>query len=196
MRLPVAVGVHDFDDLSGNVQTLTFVPGLELDIPIGDDRHIKPYAHVGVGRDFALDEYAYIYAAGIRGLMLRSWGDFGISFGGNMMFAGSRYTETGELYGFSKFDLGIEARHPTSLKLQGRRLDLGLFVVGSYFLNDIDIPLPGAELDSMHRLFEIGLSLGAQPTIKLWRFDAPRLGVGYMRGDGFDGISFNTGFPF
>ena len=65
-----------------------------------------------------------------------------------------------------------------------------------YFRNDLDFPFPDDTNDEVTRLFEIGISLGTKPPIRVWRFDAPRVGLSYLFGDGLKGVRLDTGFPF
>ena len=195
LRLPVSLGFQNFDDFPEDLQTFTFVPGIELEIPLFTHWEIKPYAQLGLGKDFSDGSLATIYGLGLKGLGTFPLDRFTLSLGGGMLLAGSRTKYTDDL-AFSKFDLGLDVRHPVPLSIRGRPTDLGLFAVASYYRNDLDLSFPDDTDEEVTYLFEVGISIGTQPAFRIWRFDAPRVGLSYLFGDGLKGIRLNAGFPF
>jgi len=71
-----------------------------------------------------------------------------------------------------------------------------VFAVASYFRNDLDFPFPDDTNEEVTRVFEVGISLGTQLAFRIWRFDAPRVGLSYMFGEELKGVRLNAGFPF
>ncbi len=196
IRMPVSLGVLNFEQLPSNLETIAFIPGIELEIPLSEHWQLKPFAQIGFGKDFTSGESASIYGVGLKGLGVFPRENFTVSLGGGLLFAGSNPSSEGETHNFSKLDLGLDFRFPVSFSIRDRPTNIGVFVVGSYFVNDLDFPLPDEGNKELYSMLEVGASIGTEPRFSWWRFDMPRLGLSYLYGSGFDGLRVNLGFPF
>lgn len=71
IHYPLTLGIHNIDDLPGiiepdNFGTITFTPGLELEIPLSQHWHLRPFINVGWGNELEMNHSAWIYYSGIK----------------------------------------------------------------------------------------------------------------------------------
>lgn len=71
--LPVTLGFYDFDfdelldfDFNEQFGTASFLPGVEVDIPVLSNWMLIPNAHLGVGTEVQGEDYATIYSLGTK----------------------------------------------------------------------------------------------------------------------------------
>ncbi|MCP3661521.1 MAG: hypothetical protein GY696_03330 [Gammaproteobacteria bacterium] len=197
IKLPVALGSYRYEDLPIDLQTVTFVPGMELDIPVSDTWRIKPYAQLGMGKDFSDGrENALIFGAGLKALGAYPFRDFDLVIGGGLLLAGSNLVSEDETNGFSKVDLGLNGRFPVDFTVWSEPAVIDIFFVASRIINKATLPLIEDDEDQLKNMFELGFSLGSQPAAKIGQFNIPKMGISYIFGDHLKGIKFNFGFPF
>ena len=195
--LPVTLGLHDSTDFDDRVGSLSFVPGLEADYMIRPGWLIKPYAQLGVGKDFSGGNAAVIYGAGIKTLTWMEVEDYRVSFGLGALAAASKVTDGGNKEKFTKIDIGIDAGRATRIRMLNRNLVLNAFYTLSYFANDAEFPQENDKNGKIHVLHEIGLTFSGKPEVDFAGISGLQGGFGYMFGsNSFQGLSFNAGFPF
>ena len=73
LLVPVAFGVTDFELIEelpefdvNDIQTLSFVPGVEIAIALDSRWHLKPFLQAGFGVDAKSDSRSFIWGAGTR----------------------------------------------------------------------------------------------------------------------------------
>ncbi len=73
-----------------------------------------------------------------------------------------------------------------------------MFFIQTQFQNKVEFPDPIFGTIELSRLSQIGFTVGLETKpFSYWKFDLPRLGLGYMDGDAdFKGVRINAGFPF
>lgn len=197
LLLPVSIGWLDKGALvSEDLQTLTFVPGVELDFQVAPNWRLQPFAQLGLGKDFAYGDLAYIGAAGVKSKYGLTLGDCGFALGNALVLAGSQPNGDGPSSSFSRFDAGIEVHRPIDLTIAGRRARLGAFYIASFFASDAGILRLDADRDGIGTVHTFGLALGVQTPVRLFGLDLDWLGLSYLSGQGLQGIQLNTGFPF
>jgi hypothetical protein len=201
--LPVTLGFFDFepDDLFESglpeaVNTLSFVPGVELAIPLRRGWSLHPWLQAGVALDFAADQQSWIFAGGVdarweqrygRRLLRASLRPF---YAGNVLEGFGRYDDYGEL------DLAIEARDPLGVCLGSAELDLGFFLVAYYYTQDLSfLRDPGTRLGLANQ-FEAGFTVGTVRPVRAWGVALPRIGLSYRFGSGVPAVRLVLGAPF
>jgi len=196
--LPVTAGIHHFTGDTQTVGSLAFVPGIEYEIPIRENLRIKPFLQAGLGKDLSGGDTAGIYGVGNRTRYVIPWNRFEFSLGNTLGVLGHTVWGGGNSELVEMFELGIDALHPTDIKLGGEELDMSVFFYHSHFIfSRLDFPKEDGEDARVKNLYHFGLSLGRKKPYKLWRFTLPRVGITYTFGDdNLTGIRFNTGFPF
>lgn len=202
LHLPVIVGFHEFDVLPDTLTTAAFVPGVELSYPVKKNWRLKPFGQIGLGKDFSGGNSALIYGGGIRSLAVFPWRNFDFSLGNSLLFAGQRVSGVGFDDGFSMIEIGLDVRHPLNLNIRDRNIDASLFFVYSEFIDDLKILIPNLNELNVERLYQLGLTFGADKPFSLWKFKIPRVGVAYMSGktdetgNPLKAIRLSAGFPF
>ena len=198
LLLPVTVGLHRFTGDTQTVGSVAFVPGIEYEIPIRENLRFKPFLQAGFGKDLSGGDTAGIYGVGNRTRYTIPWKRFEFSLGNTLGVLGHSVWGGGNSEIVGMFELGVEALHPTNIKLGGEEIDVGAFFYNSHFiLSRLDFPRDDGEDPRVKNLYNFGISLGRTQPYKLWKFTLPRLGITYTFGDdNFKGIRFNTGFPF
>jgi hypothetical protein len=197
LLLPVSVGSLDTGTLvSEDLQTLTFIPGAELDFQMTPRWHLKPFAQVGLGKDFSNGDMAYIGAGGIKSRYSLQHGDYTLSLGNALVLAGSRADGGGDASSFMRFDAGIDVSQPVEWTLIGRRMHLGAFYIASFFTDNAEILRPVIGPDEIGMVHTFGVALGAERPLRILGLNLDQIGLSYVSGEGLRGIRLNTGFPF
>ena len=196
LLLPVTVGVNDFKSFDVQVSTFTFIPGVKAQIPIFDRWLLKPFAQIGVGKDFSGGDPSFIWGYGVKSLGNYPYKNMEFDLGLGITYA--NHTQSGSRGddGFTKFDFGVNTRWPTRLNIQGRQTFFNAFVVYSEFVNDIELLLPLEDNLDLQRLFRLGLTLEGRPSFAIWFIPLRGLGIDFSYGRNFRGIGITTGFPF
>ncbi|MFQ6023686.1 MAG: hypothetical protein ACE5NW_13285 [Acidiferrobacterales bacterium] len=200
LMLPVTLGRHEFDFDFGDIEdleTITFVPGVEFQVPIRENWQLKPFVQAGVGNDFSGGEFSVIYGTGLKSLVTFPWKKFIFGVGNQLLFAGQTIPDGNNSKGFAMFEAGLDVLLPGSFKLGRRRVNTSVFGILSWFTNEVDFLEPGPIEIEVSRITQVGVSFGTEREFSFWKVKIPRLGVTYMDGDkGFKGIRVNVGFPF
>jgi hypothetical protein len=194
--LPVSIGwlntrAFDTDDL----QTATFIPGLELTFKPKPWWTLRAFAQTGIGRDFSNDDSAWVYAGGVRSRAELSRGDYRFALGTALVAAGSQ--SGGEDSSFGRLDLGLGVERPLPWRLFDRGTKVSAFYVASFFSDNADfitsLDEDAANLGTVHNF---GLALGVQRPFRLLGIRLEWLGISYLTGHNIEGFRFNAGFPF
>ena len=196
LLLPVTAGVNDLKSFDTQVATVTFIPGIEAQIPVWGNWLLKPFAQIGVGKDFSGGDPSIIWGYGVKSLGNYPYKNMEFDLGLGITYA--NHTQSGSRGddGFTKFDFGVNTRWPTRLNIQGRQTFFNAFVVYSEFVNDIELLLPLEDNLDLERLFRLGLTLEGRPSFAIWFIPFRGLGIDFSYGKDFRGIGITTGFPF
>ena len=200
-KFPVALGVYDLDahaigsTLSlDNVSTITAVPGVEADIPIGARWSLRPFANVGWGTETGSgSSSAWVYWTGVKSRLAFPGRDgFEWALINSLTYSG--YTNDAHqssrvlpLFTAFEFDRPIEK------KIGGDPVHLYWHVGYTDYLNHKPL-LFGSSVGSIdvEDEWEAGMAFGkgAEP-LRLWRLHWNRVGVAYrFSSDGaFKGVS-------
>lgn len=199
LLMPLTVGFHSFDfdiDNINSAQSISFVPGVQFDVPVLEIWHLQPYVQAGAGQDLTSDGLVYIYGTGVKSFVDLSFREIDYRIANRAMFAGQTIRDSGDETGFASFEAGLEVLLPGSADFGNYQIDAAVFGLVTWFGNRAEFLAP-REDEKVSRIIEFGFSLGTDAEFSLWNFDIPRLGMSFMRGDnGFRGIRFNMGFPF
>ena len=196
LLLPATVGLNEFTDLNVQVATVTFIPGVEAQVPITEKWLLKPFGQMGIGKDFSGGDPSFIWGYGLKGL-----GNFPTKYmeydiGAGITYANHSQSGSRGDDGFTKFDIGLNTRWPIGLNIQNRQTFINAFLVYSEFINDIELLLPLEENIDIERLFKVGIALEGRPSFSIWFVTFRGLGIDFTFGNNFRGIGVTTGFPF
>ena len=187
-KFPVALGVHDLDaheigsTLSvGNVSTLTAVPGVEADIPMGPRWSLRPFANVGWGAETGGgSSSAWVYWAGMKSRLAFPSDGFEWALVNSLTYSGytnNAHKSSRVLPLFTAFEFD----RPTSKRIGGDPVHLYWHVGYTDYLKHEPLLLGSAvgsiDVDDE---WEAGMAFGkgAEP-LRLWRLHWSRVGIAY-----------------
>ena len=199
IHYPLTVGLHSTDDLPGfvdpeNFGTLSFTPGLELEIPLTQRWYLRPFVNIGWGTELDNNNSSWIYYAGLKSRYTFAGGDDNWSLVNNLYYAGYS-PRIGQSEDLAAILTAVEFRQPLDLTTaSGKSVDLHWSLGYSYLFDDLDFTLPGIYSDSPDDQYIAGLaySLRNHP-LKLWFMTFDRLGLEYrFSSDGsFNSVTLN-----
>lgn len=205
IQYPVTLGMHKLDDLPDfiefdNYGTITFTPGVAVEVPVREGWHLRPYLHAGLGYEASKDEWARIFYGGINSRLQlardekRSWDLLSALY-----FAGYEpsYKSSGR---YAAVMAGAETRH----RLEGFRLFeettwLNAHLTYDYFFDRINFFVSPTERVSVRDTWELGLSLGhGERKVKIGWFTFEQLGLSYKWSSNgeYRAITVNLRSPF
>jgi hypothetical protein len=203
VKAPVNLGLYDFSGtdtdgspVTASVQTLAVIPGLELQIPMSDSWTLKPFVDAGLGRNLASDgHFAYIYTVGAKSLVEQPWNDYTLMLGNGVFLAGNG-TFGDSVEDYSAIETGLGIRRAVGFDMWGIEPDLGVYGIYYYYPEALEFQRYRQSTLKVRNQFEIAMSLGSADSFEIGPFANPRIGVGYIFGDGLEVLRINFGFPF
>lgn len=203
LRVPISFGVYgielgDFlEDLDlDRVKVLTVVPAAEFLIPLSAGWMLKPRADLGLGKDFQGGDLIAIGAAGVQGVYTKPWKSLVFTFGSGVKYSFSN--SSGGLYDddFTRVEAGLDTLIPFGLDVGKRRVDFSLYVLGRHYFRELVFGQVLAEPIVIEQEYEVGVTFGSTPKPRIWKFNVPRLLIGYRFGENLRGIRLKLGLPF
>jgi len=187
LRLAGTFATNDLYDILdgefGEVKVSSFMPGLEIVVPVGENHILRPHVDVGVGFESAADEAKFLAAIGLRTEFV---------FAGKYYFAG--FEPGFKVNNSTGVDLEDDLVFSPFLTLSGRRVlgftiadhqpDAGVFIETGYDFNALELTSVRSTRDAVTTQWEVGAGFGfsqSQPKIGPFRF--PRIRIGYRFGD-------------
>lgn len=205
LLLPIQLGLYDFhatvnhQALSISQQSLSLVPGAELQIPVTERFAVKPFAQAGAAHSFGTggaNPDAWVYLAGVRSVAQWQAGDYTFSLGNGIVYAGDNAIGPGFGEHYVALQVAGEVRRPVGFRIGDVVPDLGLYAADYYYPASLQFSRylhPPLQINNQN---EIGFSVGsAEPLKLLWLSDS-RIGAGIVFGGGLTVYRINFGFPF
>ena len=199
IKYPLTIGLHDIEDLTGiidndNFGTASFTPGVELEIPINPRWYLRPFAHIGWGKELGTSESAWIYYTGIKSRYTFPAGKNEWSLLNSLYYAG--YTpDDGRSDHLAVAELGVELRQPLSnAKVLGRPIDLRWSLMFSFMSNELQFYQSDGGFESIKNQLDFGLAMSFRDgPFEFWIFKVHQVGLGYrISSNGqFRAITFN-----
>lgn len=188
-RVPVAVGIYSLDpkDIGStvsfdNVSTISAVPGVEIEVPIGPRWSIKPLAYLGWGTRFDGDESSWIYWTGVKSRLIFGDDDFAWSMINALTYVG--YSASNDYHGSALPLLtAFEFERPLGdKKIAGKQVRLHWHAGYTNYRNEQRFAVLASEVTraELPDEWEIGaaFSTGDEP-LRLWRLKWDRVGLAY-----------------
>jgi len=203
LTLPVTLGFLDFKPLDvvdtglpDSVDSLSFVPGLLLEIAISPRWRLEPFAEAGIARDRSSDVDQRIYAAGLRSIYDVTDDGTAWQLYDELLYSAVEQRSLDQSNDFARLRIGVTARRPFDVAGYGRRPDYLVYGFGDVFLDAPTSPLNGEERDGGDAQFELGVTFGTTEPLRLWRIPLPRIGLGYRFGEDLSVYRLVFGGPF
>jgi len=200
VRYPLAVGLHDIDDFSGiidpdNFTTVSFTPGIEMEIPIYRQWHLRPFINAGWGKELDSGNSAWIYYGGLKSryLIPQDYGNWsllaGLSLAGYDPDIGASDSVTSLLLGV-EFDQPLE-----TFNLAGEAIDLHWHLSYASLDEKLEFELPDDTYEPLKEQIKVGLAFSFRHRpLNTWISMLDRLGMEYSfdTHGNFEAITFNV----
>lgn len=205
LLFPIQVGFYDFSATIGgrrlavSQQSVTAVPGAELQIPVTDGIMVKPFAQAGAGHSFGTggtNPDAWVFLAGVRSVAQWSAGEYTISLGNGIVYAGDQTIGPGFNEHYVSLQIAAEIRRPLGFRVGAWTPDVGVFIADYYYPEPLRFSRflhSNLRIDNQN---EIGFSIGSAEPLKILWLANPRVGAGLVFGGGLNVYHINFGFPF
>lgn len=201
---PVTLGVHNADNLGDftdidNFGSLSFTPGIELEIPVTGKWYLRPLAHPGWGKETNGGDSAWIYFGGIKSRYTPEWGKLDWSLLNALYYAGYN-GESGDRGSVSMAMTGAEFHHPLQAGFAGRDdLQLNWHLTYSWLFDEAEFDLRNGFSQTIDDQWELGFALtprGSKFKIGFMSFE--QLGLSFRASSNGDyrAITINARSPF
>jgi hypothetical protein len=205
IQYPLSFGLHRFDDIPDiidpeNFGTISFTPGVQVEIPVNDRWDLRPSAHIGGGYEKDTDKWAGIWYGGLKSRYLLGEGDrHNWSLINAVYYAGYK-PEREERGRYGSLMGGLEFAHSLGgLQLGGDQAWLNWHVTYNYLYDKINFEFDEDRVESIQDQWEIGLALGiGKEPMKIWFMKFEHIGLSYKRSSNghYRAISLNLRSPF
>ncbi len=198
--MPMTVGFFDFathdlldGELPSRIDSFSMVPSIEFDISVAKDWRLIPYLRGGYTVASSSVE-GLVYGGGMgleRKVPWRGWDTFLRS---EVTLTGVSYREGVGNDRFARVRQAVEIRRSAKVVAGMRDIEFGLYGIADGM---IDPPTLSVE-NATHQFLQLeaGLVIAGRPQPRIWRFDAPRVGLGYRFSGPYSGWRFVIGAPF
>lgn len=204
LTLPVTIGFLDFkprdvvnSGLPEGLDTISFVPGIALDIAVADDWQLEPFVEAGVARDRENEIDQHVYSVGVRSRFDFKPGTMDWQLYNELVHVVVEQRSFDRTDDFTRFTIGTTGRRPFDTSGTGRRADFLAYGLVEMFT---DSPIGPADSQGVENgssaQYEIGVTFGATEPLRLWRIPLPRIGFGYRMGEGLSVYRIVFGSPY
>ncbi len=201
---PITFGLHNMEELPDfidfdNFATVSFTPGIQVEIPVTEKWYLRPYVHFGWGTETSTSESAWIYYGGIKSRYRLGNGKFNWSLLNGLYFAGYQpeFKRRGE---FGSFMTGLEFAQPLkNFKLGSDNVWLKWHATYNYFFDKLNFHVDEDQVETISDQWEIGLALSkGSKDIKIWFLNFEHLGLSYKWSSNsrYRAITINLRSPF
>ena len=203
LRLPVTLGFIDFEALDiieaglpDRIETLTFVPGLELVKPVTGNWRLIPFVDSGVGHDFSTHYSSYVYGVGIKSELVLDYRTHQFTLFNELLYAGNTTPDEAGNNDFSRLETGLNFQFPMDYRIWNRKTFLSLYYLNFIYFNDLTfLKFDGTQFN-VDLQNEIGLTFDTAPDMKVTVIQFSRFGLGYRFGNGVRAFRLVFGMPF
>ena len=202
LTVPLTIGFLDFKPvdvidtgLPESLDSFSVVPGVELDYAMTDRWGLQALAGAGIARDRNAEVDQRVYSLSLRSTYDVERGAVDWQAYGEVLRVIVDQASFDQTDDFTRLRGGLTARRPFDTERQGRRADLLVYGFAELFT---DAPSgPAGETGDRDGLqYEMGFTLGATETMRIWRIPLPRVGFGYRFGDGVTVYRIVFGSPY
>jgi hypothetical protein len=204
IQYPVSIGLHNLDEIPDfldfdNYGTLTFTPGVQVEIPVTPDWYLRPYVHLGYGIESTTSDSAWIYYGGLKSRYRLGNGAVQWSLLNAAYFAGYKpeFEKRGR-YGSAM--IGLEVNQPLKrFRPGGESVFLNWHLTYNYLFDRLNFHVDEDRFESIDDQWEVGLALGkGRQGIKIGFMTFEHVGLSYQWSSNgkFRAISVNLRSPF
>jgi hypothetical protein len=205
IQYPLALGLHRLDDIPDFVEfenygSITFTPGVQVEIPVNERLSLRPYAHLGFGYEKESDEWAGIWYGGLKSRYLLGESEkLRWSLLNSLNYAGYKpeYKKRGQ---YASVMAGLEFNQPLGdFRLMGEPAWLNWHITYNYLFDRLNFHVDEDRVESIDDQWEVGLALSrGSKGVKLWFITFEHVGLAYRQSSNgkYKAITFNLRSPF
>lgn len=203
LTLPLTVGFLDFQPLDvietglpEDLDSVSFVPGVELEYAVDEHWRLQQFAEAGIARDRQSAVDQRVYSLGLRGLYDAARGPVDWQGYGELVRVVVEQTELDRRDDFTRLRVGASARRPFEVDAPGRRADFLAYGFIEAYTDTPSGPADSVRHDGDDLQFEVGFTLGTTQTVRVWGIPLPRIGFGYRFGQDLSVYRVVLGSPY
>jgi hypothetical protein len=205
IQYPLSFGLHNMDEIPDfidfdNYGTVTFTPGVQVEIPVNQKWSLRPYAHIGAGYERQTNKWAGIWYGGLKSRYLLGESDrLRWSLLNAVYYAGYKpeFEERGR---YGSVMAGLEFNQPLGkLELGGDPIRLNWHVTYNYLFDKLNFHIEEDRVESIQDQWEIGLALAkSNKNIKIWFMSFEHIGLSFKTSSNghYRAIALNLRSPF
>jgi hypothetical protein len=201
---PVSLGLSKLDDIPDfiefdNYATLSFTPGVQVEVPINPAWSLRPFLNLGLGWEIESQESAVIGYGGLKSRYRLSDGRLRWSLLNGIYYAGYRpeFEDRGQ---YGALMAGFELNQPVDRWThQGDTLDLNWHLTYHWYFDRLNFHSDADTFASFRDQWELGLAIGKRDRpLDLGFMSFEQIGLSYRwSSDGdFNAITVNFRSPF
>jgi hypothetical protein len=197
---PLAAGSFDFNpfdslepDVPSRVDSLSLMPGVEMDFLQGGDWVLTPWVRAGGSFSDGQSD-GLMYGAGARLAWQGSHGEVEMQRLHELSLVNIHYTAALSDDRFLRLRNALDLRQQFFRITPNRRLLAGLYAIVDIVPDPPALPEDAAEQSVVQ--LELGFTLNTEPRPRIGRWRWPRLGFGYRAAGEFSGWRIVVGAPF
>jgi hypothetical protein len=204
IQYPVSFGMHNLDALDDfldfdNYATVSFTPGVQVEIPVTEKWYLRPYANLGWGTELSSNDSAWIFYGGIKSRYRLGGDQVDWSLLNSLNYAGYN-PDVGSRGKYGSFMTGLEFDHPLKgLSWGGEDLWLNWHLTYNYMFDAINFHIADDQVESVRDQWELGLALGkGSKKMKFWFLKFEHVGLSFKTSSNgvYQAISVNMRSPF
>ncbi|VAX10186.1 hypothetical protein MNBD_GAMMA25-655 [hydrothermal vent metagenome] len=202
-RLPVTAGFINFKlkdiadaGLPNRIETLTFVPGLALVFRLRENWTIMPFADLGVGHDFATNNTAMVYGAGIKSIVTFDLDKVDFTLFNEFLFAGNTTADNRGTNDFSRLETGFSFQKTLPFQAWDRKTALRIYYSNFLYTNSLEFLQFTDNAYEISTQNEVGITFDTDPDMELVKIGLSGIGIGYRFGNKISVYRLVFGLPF
>jgi len=204
VHYPLSLGLSKLDEIPDFVEfenygTVSFTPGVQLEVPVNAKWSLRPFAHLGYGWEFETQEGAWIWYGGVKSRYRLGDGRFHWSLLNGLYYAGYKpqFENRGQ---YGALMAGLEFSHPLGdTRLNGDPLYLNWHLTYSWYFDRLNFHLDPERSESLRDQWEVGIALGLRDRplkIGFMSFEQVGLAYRFSSDEDFSAITVNFRSPF
>jgi hypothetical protein len=205
IQYPLALGLHKLDEIPDfiefeNYGTITFTPGVRVEIPIDERWSLRPYGHLGLGYERQSGEWARIWYGGMKSRYLLAESErFRWSLLNSIDYAGFKpeYEDRGR---YGSVMAGLEFNHPLKrFSFGGDPVWLNWHFTYSYLFDNLQFHMDEEQVATVRDQWEIGLAFSnANQRVNIWFMTFEQIGLSFQTSSNgaYEAITVNFRSPF
>ncbi|HSN72690.1 MAG TPA: hypothetical protein VLT59_14335, partial [Steroidobacteraceae bacterium] len=175
LTLPVTIGFIGFKPidvvdtgLPENLDTISFVPGVEFDMPVTERWRILPFAEAGIARDRTSEFDQRVFAVGVRSNLALGGSAADWTLFNELVHVGVDLERDGT-DDFNRFRTGLTARRPLGGPIGRHQPDVLGYLLHEWYLDTPAGFVNGEGGDGSATQFEFGMTFGTAEGMRIGR---------------------------